>query len=173
MRKLYLGFWDLLTKNKKPIACTNSACGEKIQVGEQYVRIRKSWRGNGSISSENGGRWKTKRFHIRCVDSFLNYQMKYRINSELETGRPRLSIPEDLRAIRASMNRKIRYIIEKMEKAKTLDQCLKLEYDYDELAAEIEEVTGIPWGGYMPMKRQHIIGDFRQRLKALQQQEVS
>ncbi len=171
MRKLYLGFWDMVTKNKKPAKCTNTACTEPIEVGQQYIQVRKSWRGNGKKNSK-GGEWKTKRFHIDCIQSFLVYQAKYRYNSEPGVGRPRLPIDEKLRPIRASMNRRMRYIINCMSFATELPRMEELEEKYNDLAAEIDNVTGVPWFGYTTLSRQVIISNFRNRLVALQEVNV-
>lgn len=162
MRAAYLGLCKVVTRTRGEAKCHKGDCEEPIRVGEQYYQ---------TIRGKPPKVW-TRQFHLACVSSWLEYIAKYRAAGKEEKGRPSLNISPELRELRRSYNRRIRYIISKMPGARTAESCDELHKQLMDATKAIEEKTGAPWVQQDTKKRQLVISEFYSRRQRLHKDQL-
>lgn len=155
MRRLWLGTLKLVTCAKET-DCYRGDCNEPLEIGKQYVQVIKRWHGGHN----------TKKFHIRCLQPWIEYMVEYRQNTQEDTRA--LSITPEQKKKRVSLARKLRYVIDKMVVADTIAKGRRLEEQYTDYTEAIADETGAPWTNYETIKRVRIISDFRNRMRQLE-----
>ncbi len=157
MKALWTGLGRIVTKSRGSKLCSNGGCKLPIKIKEQYWQTTRG----------RPPKVYTRSFHLRCVGPWLEYLAERRTHRKDITGRPILDIPIEVRGERRKLYRRVRYTIDLMKKARSLEERQTAYQTFTKAAGDVEAKTGFPWVQVDTPTRQTFFSRFMTELERL------